>query len=346
MMTETPFEAPRTALDVDRLTHYLQRHLPGFCGPLQATKFSGGQSNPTFLLESPGGRYVLRRQPPGPLLKSAHAVDREFRVLSALGMTAVPVARALHLCEDRDVIGSMFYLMSYEEGRIFWNPALPELDRGVRRDYYESIIATLAALHGVDVDAVGLGHYGRRDNYFRRQIERWTQQYRAAETATIAPMEALIAWLPAHCPADTQRHSLVHGDFRIDNLIFASDAPRVQAVLDWELSTLGDPMADLAYFCMCLRLPSTGNVMGLRNQDRSILGVPDEPEMLARYCELRDLPEIANWNFYLAFSFFRLASIAQGVKARALQGNASNRNAHEVGGMVELLATLAMELVA
>jgi aminoglycoside phosphotransferase (APT) family kinase protein len=339
-------ESTSPALDLDKLARYLQQHVPGFHGPVQATKFAGGQSNPTFLLDTPGGRYVLRRQPPGQLLKSAHAVDREFRVLSALGQTPVPVARAWHLCEDREVIGSMFYLMSYEEGRIFWNPALPEIDRDARRDYYASIAATLAALHDVDVDAAGLSDYGRPGNYFQRQIELWTRQYRAAETERIGPMEALIEWLPAHCPADTQRPSLVHGDFRIDNLIFANDAPRVRAVLDWELSTLGNPLADLAYFCMCLRLPSTGDITGLRDQDRSTLGIPEEEEMIAQYCELRGLPGIANWNFYLAFSFFRLASIAQGVKARALQGNASNASALEVGGMVEPLASLAVELIA
>jgi aminoglycoside phosphotransferase (APT) family kinase protein len=339
-------ESTSPTLDVDRLTRYLQQHVPGFDGPVQATKFAGGQSNPTFLLHTPGGRYVLRRQPPGPLLKSAHAVDREFRVLSALGPTQVPVARAWHLCEDREVIGSMFYLMSYEEGRIFWNPALPEVDRDARRDYYASIVATLATLHDVDVDTAGLSDYGRAGNYFQRQTERWTRQYRAAETERIGPMEALIEWLPAHCPADTQRPSLVHGDFRIDNLIFATDAPRVRAVLDWELSTLGNPLADLAYFSMCLRLPSTGHITGLREQDRSALGIPEEEEMVAQYCELRGLPGIANWNFYLAFSFFRLASIAQGVKARALQGNASNASALNVGAMVEPLASLAVELIA
>jgi aminoglycoside phosphotransferase (APT) family kinase protein len=338
-------DSTRPALDVDRLAHYLQQHVPGFHGPVQATKFAGGQSNPTFLLDTPGGRYVLRRQPPGQLLKSAHAVDREFRVLSALGQTPVPVARAWHLCEDREVIGSMFYLMSYEEGCIFWNPALPEVDRDARRDYYASIIATLAALHDVDVDAVGLSDYGRSGNYFQRQIELWTRQYRAAETERIAPMEALIEWLPSHCPADTQRPSLVHGDFRIDNLMFANDAPRVRAVLDWELSTLGNPLADLAYFSMCLRLPSAGDITGLRHQDRSALGIPEEEEMIAQYCALRGLPGIADWNFYLAFSFFRLASIVQGVKARALQGNASNANALGAGAMVEPLASLAVELI-
>ncbi|MPW21070.1 phosphotransferase [Paraburkholderia sp. CNPSo 3157] len=341
-----------TTLDIERLTHYLAQHIAGFRGPMCATKFAGGQSNPTWLIEAQGERYVLRRQPPGQLLKSAHAVDREYRVLRALADTPVPVARALQLCEDRDVIGSMFYLMSYEEGRIFWNPALPEVDRDARRGYYAAIVQTLAALHDVDPQAVGLGDYGRAGNYFERQIGVWTKQYRAAETERIAAMEALIDWLPAHCPAqahdrpDMQRPSLVHGDFRIDNLIFANDAPRVRAILDWELSTLGHPLADLAYFCMCLRLPSDGHIPGLRGQDRAALGVPEEEEIVAQYCALRGLPAIDNWPFFLAFSFFRLASIAQGVKARALQGNASSAQAHVVGAMVEPLAQLGAELIS
>jgi aminoglycoside phosphotransferase (APT) family kinase protein len=338
-----------TTLDLDRLAHYLEQHVAGFRGPLRATKFAGGQSNPTYLLDAQSGRYVLRRQPPGQLLKSAHAVDREFRVLSALADTPVPVARAWHLCEDRDVIGSLFYLMSYEAGRIFWNPALPDVDRDARRDYYTSIVQTLAALHEVDPQAVGLGDYGRAGNYFERQTGVWIKQYRAAETQRIDAMEALIDWLPAHCPANTpdmQQVSLVHGDFRIDNLIFAGDTPRVRAILDWELSTLGNPLADLAYFCMCLRLPSQGHISGLRGQDRAALGVPEEDEIVAQYCALRGLPPIDNWPFYLGFSFFRLASIAQGVKARALQGNASSAEAHRVGAMVEPLAKLAAEVIA
>jgi aminoglycoside phosphotransferase (APT) family kinase protein len=342
------FDHHDTTLDLDlaRLARYLEQHVAGFRGPLRATKFAGGQSNPTYLLDAQSGRYVLRRQPPGQLLKSAHAVDREFRVLSALADTPVPVARAWHLCEDRDVIGSMFYVMSYEEGRIFWNPALPEVERDERRGYYASIVKTLAALHDVDPQAVGLADYGRAGNYFERQIGVWTKQYRAAETQRIDAMEALIDWLPAHCPADGLRASLVHGDFRIDNLIFASDAPQVRAILDWELSTLGNPLADLAYFCMCLRLPAHGHITGLRGQNRADLGVPDEEEIIAQYCALRGLPAIDNWPFYLAFSFFRLASIAQGVKARALQGNASSEQAHQVGAMVEPLAQLAAELIA
>ncbi|MDR8730007.1 phosphotransferase [Burkholderia pseudomultivorans] len=332
-------------LDVARLARYLEDHVPGFEGPLDAEKFAGGQSNPTFLLHARSGRYVLRRQPPGELLKSAHAVDREFRVLTALSGTAVPVAQPYHLCEDRDVIGSLFYVMSYEDGRIFWDPALPELPKADRAACYDAVLQTMAALHDVDVDAVGLADYGRPGNYFERQIGVWTKQYRAAETERIDAMETLIDWLPKACPDDAGRPSLVHGDYRIDNLMFERDRYRVQAVLDWELSTLGNPLADLAYFCMCLRLPADGQVRGIAGQDRAALGVPDEAQIVERYCALRGIAPICDWHFYLAFSFFRLAAIVQGVKARALQGNASSAQALRVGAMAGRLADEAVRVI-
>ena len=331
--------------DTDKLARYLEDRIQGFRGPLVATKFTGGQSNPTFMLEARSGRYVLRRQPPGELLKSAHAVDREFRVLVALANTDVPVPRAYHLCEDRDVIGSMFYVMSFAAGRIFWDPSLAELDKGARAPIYAAIVETLAALHNVDVDAVGLADYGRAGNYFERQIGVWTKQYRASETERLEAMETLIEWLPANCPQDDGLPSLVHGDFRIDNLIFDAVDPKIIAILDWELSTLGNPLADLAYFCMCLRLPSVGYIPGLLGKDRGELGVPDEAAIVRRYCELRGIPAIAHWNFYLAFSFFRLAAIAQGVKKRALGGNASNARAGQVGDMARHLAEAAAALI-
>ena len=331
--------------DCDKLARYLEDRIPGFRGPLVATKFAGGQSNPTFMLEARSGRYVLRRQPPGELLKSAHAVDREFRVLVALANTDVPVPRAYNLCEDRDVIGSMFYVMSFAAGRIFWDPSLAELDKGARAPIYAAIVETLAALHNVDVDAVGLADYGRAGNYFERQIGVWTKQYRASETERLEAMETLIEWLPANCPQDDGLPSLVHGDFRIDNLIFDAVDPKIIAILDWELSTLGNPLADLAYFCMCLRLPSVGHIPGLLGKDRGELGVPDEETIVRRYCELRGIPAIAHWNFYLAFSFFRLAAIAQGVKKRALGGNASNARAGQVGDMARHLAEAAAALI-
>ena len=331
--------------DSDKLARYLEDRIPGFKGPLVATKFAGGQSNPTFMLEAQSGRYVLRRQPPGELLKSAHAVDREFRVLVALAGTDVPVPRAYHLCEDRDVIGSMFYVMGFATGRIFWDPSLPELARGARAPVYSAIVETLAALHSVDVNGVGLADYGRAGNYFERQIGVWTKQYRASETERLEAMEALIEWLPANCPQDDGPPSLVHGDFRIDNLIFDSVDPKIIAILDWELSTLGNPLADLAYFCMCLRLPPVGHIPGLLGKDRAELDVPDEESIVRRYCELRGIPAISHWNFYLAFSFFRLAAIAQGVKKRALGGNASSTRAGQVGAMTVHLAEAAAALI-
>lgn len=333
-------------LDIAKLTRYLEDHVPGFEGPVVAEKFSGGQSNPTFLLQTPKARYVLRRQPPGELLKSAHAVDREFRILSALSGTAVPVAHPYHLCEDRDVIGSMFYVMSFEDGRIFWNPALPELPQADRATCYETMLRTMAALHDIDVEAAGLADYGKPGNYFERQIGVWTKQYRLAETQRIEAMERLIEWLPSACPADTGKPSLVHGDFRLDNIMFEPDGYGAKAVLDWELSTLGNPLADLAYFCMCLRLPSSGShIQGLAGADRAALGIPTEAQMVARYCELRGIAPIENWHFYLAFSFFRLAAIAQGVKKRALNGNASNAQAAKAGDMAGPLAEAAVRLI-
>jgi aminoglycoside phosphotransferase (APT) family kinase protein len=319
--------------DIEHLTRYLTAHVPGFRGPLSVEKFPGGQSNPTFLLNAQSGRYVLRRQPPGELLKAAHAVDREFRVISALGRTPVPVARAYHLCEDRDVIGSLFYVMSYEDGRIFWNPALPEVPVEGRGAIYDALLGTMAALHDVDIDEVGLSDYGRPGNY------------RAAQTDGLESMESLIEWLPAYCPTEADKPSLVHGDFRIDNLMFMHDAPQVRAVLDWELSTLGNPLADIANFCMCLRLPPDGHIAGLAGLNREALGVPDEASIVERYCELRGLSSIENWNFYLAFSFFRFAAIAQGVKKRALSGNASNEQARQVGEMAGVLAKMGTDLI-
>ncbi|QYY29548.1 phosphotransferase [Cupriavidus pinatubonensis] len=332
-------------LDTAILARYLEDHLPGFDGPVHAEKFAGGQSNPTFLLQARSGRYVLRRQPPGELLKSAHAVDREFRVLTALSRTKVPVAHPYHLCVDCDVIGSMFYVMSFEDGRIFWNPSLPELPQQDRAACYDAVLRTMAVLHDIDIEAVGLADFGRHGNYFERQIGVWTKQYRAAETERLDAMETLIDWLPSACPEDAGPPTLVHGDYRMDNVMFERDSYRVKAVLDWELSTLGNPLADLAYFCMCLRLPSDGRVPGLAGRDRVELGVPQETQIVARYCELRGIEPIRDWHFYIAFSFFRLAAIAQGVKARALKGNASSTAALQVGEMAGMLAEEAVRVI-
>ena len=320
------------------LAAYLETALAGFHGPLSSSKFKGGQSNPTYRLDAASGVYVLRRKPPGQLLASAHAVDREFRVLTALHGSAVPVARPLHLCRDESVIGSMFYVMEFVDGRIFWDPALPELGPAERAAYYDAIVSTLAALHAVDVDAVGLADYGKPGNYFARQIARWSEQYRASQTRAIPDMDALMDKLAARCPADDGVVALVHGDFRIDNLMFDPLEPRVRAVVDWELSTLGHPLADLGYFCMALRLPRNPALPGLGGMDRAALGIPDEAALLARYSALSGRPIPADWPFVLAFSFFRLAAIAQGVAKRAQQGNASSAQATQAGQMTAMLA--------
>ena len=337
-MASESFALPEAAL-----ADYLTQHVSGFRGPLTASKFEGGQSNPTYRIDATSGRYVLRRKPPGVLLQSAHAVDREFRVLCALQDSAVPVACALHLCADESVIGSMFYVMEYVDGRVFWDPALPGLSKDLRGTHYDAIIATLAALHAVDVDAAGLAGYGKPGNYFARQLARWGEQYRASETQPIAAMEILLAELPPRCPADDGRVALVHGDYRIDNLMFAHDAPRILAVMDWELSTLGHPLADLGYLCMALRLPGQPPLPGLAGKDRAALGIPDEAALLRRYSELSGTQVDADWNFVLAFSFFRLAAIAQGVAKRAQQGNASSAQALQAGSMAMLLAQMGVQ---
>ncbi|HEY8568653.1 phosphotransferase [Microbulbifer sp.] len=345
-MSEVKIPAAVDQLDTEKLSAYLKGKIPGFDGPVHASKFSGGQSNPTFKIQTSAGNYVLRRQPPGKLLKSAHAVDREFRVMQALAGSDVPVPNVLHLCEDRDVIGSMFYLMEYCEGRIFWDAALPELNNGERSAFYEEMNRVLAALHSVNSDAVGLSDYGRPGNYFERQFERWQGQYRASELQPISAMDQLIQWLGENLPADDGRVSLVHGDYRLDNIMFHPTESRAIAVLDWELSTLGHPFADLAYQCMQLRMPAdSGNISGLMGVDRHSLGIPTEREYVARYCERMGIERIDNWAFYLAFSFFRLAAIIQGVAKRAHDGNASSKNAAKLGAFVGPLATLALDVI-
>jgi aminoglycoside phosphotransferase (APT) family kinase protein len=332
-------------IDLKTLGSYLEAHIPGFNGLRDATKFAGGQSNPTFLLTADSGQYVLRKQPPGDLLKSAHAVDREYRVIRALADTDVPVARAYHLCTDTQVIGTMFYVMSYENGRIFWNPALPDIDRDERRLVYDEMNRVLATLHDVDIDAVGLGDFGRPGNYFERQVDRWSSQYRASETAKIEAMDRLIEWLPENMPEDDGQVSLIHGDYRLDNIVFAADSPRAMAVLDWELSTLGHPYADLAYQCMQLRIDSGDVVAGLGDADRASLGIPTEEEYVAAYCRRRGIDDIPDWNFYIIFSFFRLAAILQGVLKRAIDGNASSAKAFEYGALAPKLAGLAARVI-
>lgn len=335
------------ALDKAALAPYLEAEIPGFSGLLSIEKFKSGQSNPTYLLTAQSGCYVLRAKPPGQLLKSAHQVDREFTAMKALSGSAVPVPDMLHLSGEDSPIGRMFYVMGFVDGRIFWDPALPEASGNAERTaVYDAMNATLAALHDVDVEAVGLGDFGRPGSYFERQLTRWTSQYRASETDVIADMDRLIAWLETHMPADDGRVSLVHGDYRLDNLMFASDRPKVLAVLDWELSTLGHPFADIAYQCMQWRLPHASGFRGLGGIDRAALGLPLEEDYVAAYCRRRGLDGIGNWTFFLAFSFFRLAAICQGVYKRALDGNASNpEKARTYGEAVKLLSHLAVKLI-
>jgi aminoglycoside phosphotransferase (APT) family kinase protein len=333
------------AFDTGRLEMWMAEHIAGFAGPIAVDQFAGGQSNPTYLVESPNRRYVLRRKPPGRLLPSAHAVDREFRVILALAGTDVPVAHGYALCADPSILGSEFYVMDYVEGRIFWDAALLEVPGTGRRAIYEEMTRVLAALHSVDYAALGLADFGKPGNYIERQLGRWTQQYRASATDAIEAMDRLIEWLPRHIPADEET-SLVHGDFRLDNTIFHPHEPRILAVLDWELSTLGSPLVDLAYFCMRYRL-TANEFSGLGAVDPAALMIPTEAECVADYSRRRGIKPIEPqaWTYYLAFCMFRLAAILQGVFARALQGNASNATALEAGRRARPLAELAWRLV-
>lgn len=329
---------PRVAFDEAALTRWLADHVEGFAGPLTIRQFKGGQSNPTYRLETPGRAYVLRRKPPGTLLPSAHAVDREFRVISALHPTGFPVARPYALCTDDLVIGSMFYVMEAVEGRILWDAELPGLEPTERGAIYEAEIATLAHLHQTDVEAVGLADYGRPGNYFARQVERWSKQYRASETQPIPAMDRLIAWLPETTPVQ-ERTSIVHGDYRLDNMIFDADASQVRAVLDWELSTLGDPLADFTYFLMPWILPEMGGGRGgLLGRDLASLGIPTLEEAVARYCVLTDREGVPQLDWYFAYNLFRIGAILQGIAGRVRDGTAVSARAAEQGARVPLLA--------
>ncbi|MCC5811425.1 MAG: phosphotransferase [Ectothiorhodospiraceae bacterium] len=332
-------------LDLASLQPYLQREVEDFGEIRQCEKFSGGQSNPTFLITADGGRYVLRRKPPGELLKSAHAVDREYRVMHALRDTPVPVPRMFVLCEDESVIGSVFYLMEFVEGRIHWNGALPDATPEERGVMYRNMAGVLAAIHQVDVEQVGLSDFGKPGNYFARQLSRWSKQYHASETEKNPAMDRLIAWLEQNLPEDDGRVALIHGDYRIDNLIFHPKRPDILAVLDWELSTLGHPWGDIAYQCMQLRLPQDAAIPGLGGLDRRQLGIPTEEEYLAEYCRLAGISDIPNWNFYIVFNYFRLAAILQGIQKRALDGNASSSKAFEYGRMARPLSETGASLI-
>ncbi|WP_170751213.1 phosphotransferase [Ruegeria lacuscaerulensis] len=331
--------ANSSTLDLDAVDRYLSAHLEGYQGPLQATKFDVGQSNPTFELRTPAKTYVLRRKPPGTLLKSAHAVDREFRVQRALANTNVPVPAMYLLCEDDGVIGSEFYVMERLQGRGFLEPTMDGESNETRTGVFAEMNRVLAELHMVDIDAVGLSDYGPPGNYFERQIARWTKQYRASETDRIDEMDRLIASLETSLPADDGQRTLVHGDYRIDNMLFERDGTRCIGVLDWELSTIGHPYADLAAVIMQWQMPPGKEGRGLAGLDRESLGIPSDHQFIAEYCERRGLPAIDNFGFYLAFNFFRMAGILQGVYKRALDGNASDpKRAMKLGSYVPMFA--------
>ncbi len=329
--------------DTARLNAYLAHALPP-AGPIRAIEqFKAGQSNPTFLITSDGGRFVLRKKPPGDLLPSAHLVEREYRVQAALAETGVPVPRMRLLCEDASVIGTTFYVMDHVEGRVPHDPALPDMAEADRRAVYRSMAATMAALHTVDWHAVGLAEFGKPGAYVARQIKRWTGQYRASETDPIPAMEELIAWLPSRIPANDET-TIVHGDFRPGNLILHPREPRVIAVLDWELSTLGHPLSDLAYNCLPYHLDSGSSVLpGLSGPKGRPAGIPTEEDYLAIYCERAGRPPLADWAFFLAFAFFRMAAISQGVYHRGLMGNASAPNALDFGDRARALAKAGWE---
>ncbi len=337
------------AFDVPALTAWMQGHVQGFAGPLQVEMFKGGQSNPTYKLITPGRSYVMRSKP-GPvakLLPSAHAIEREFRVMKGLAGTDVPVPHMYALCEDESIIGRAFYIMECMEGRVLWDQSLPGMEPAQRAAIYDEMNRVISALHTVDFAAQGLADYGKSGNYFERQIGRWSKQYVASVTQPIPEMDQLMQWLPAHMPAsalDASRVSIVHGDFRLDNLMFHPTEPRVIAVLDWELSTLGHPLADFSYHCMSWHIPATLG-RGIAGKDLAALGIPGEEEYIRRYCERTGLKDVdtlrANWNFYMAYNMFRIAAILQGIAKRVEAGTASSAQAKASGDTARPMAELA-----
>ncbi len=316
-------------LNTSRLDSWLRQEVPDYAGPLRAEKFADGQSNPTYRLVAASGLYVLRRKPPGVLLASAHAVDREFRVLGALADTGVPVPKVHALCTDNTIIGSMFYVMEHVDGRVLWDPTLPGSTPAERTALFDSMNATIAKLHSVDYAAIGLDGFGRPGNFLERQLGRWIKQYRATETEPVEAMDRLIDWLQRHIPPAGETR-VVHGDYRLDNLIVHKTEPRIVAILDWELSTLGDPLVDFAYHAMAWRI-TPDLFRGLAGVNLQELGIPPEREYLASYCRRTGRSDVPYWEVYIVYSMFRIAAILQGVLKRAIDGNASSKHAFEVG---------------
>lgn len=328
--------------DADALATWMSAKVEGFSGRPILSKFEGGQSNPTFRVSSESGNYVLRRKPLGPVLPSAHAVDREFRVLSAMADAGIPVPRVRALCLDEKVIGSIFYIMDLVPGRIFWDPRLPDLSKAERIGIFDSMNEMIARIHRLDPDAIGLSDFGRKENYLQRQILRWTRQYEASRTTPNANMERLIEWLPMHQPAEHPAR-VVHGDYRLDNLLIHPTEPRIVAVLDWELSTIGNPIADFAYHIMTWRF-APELFRGLAGTNFAATGIPEESEYSRRYIERSGLKAPENWEYYLVLSMFRIASILQGIAKRAEEGTATDPQAHEVGAKARPISELAWSL--
>ena len=331
----------RLRFDEASLAAWMEDNVPGFRGPLSVSQFKGGQSNPTYKLDTPTSSYVLRRKPPGKTLPGAHAVDREYRVLAALGAQEFPVPRVHALCEDESVIGTAFYVMDMVSGRIVWEAAFPGLSRESRAAHFDAMNATIARLHSFDPEAIGLGDYGRATGFVERQVARWSKQYAGdVEAGRNADMDRLVDWLETHLPADSGEARIAHGDFRCDNMIFDAEKPEVRAVLDWELSTLGDPAADFTYHCLMYRMPA-GIFTGLAGLDLAALGIPSEEEYVAAYCRRTEREGIANFDYLIVFNLFRLAAILHGIKGRLARGSASSAHAAEMVKGLDLLAALA-----
>lgn len=335
---------PQHRFDVAPLWRYLEQHLPDFAGPATLRQFQGGQSNPTFLIDTPARKYVLRKKPPGKLLPSAHLIEREYRILKALPADQVPLPHARILCEDAAIIGTPFYVMDHVEGRVITGVTLPQLTPDERSAVYADFARVAAALHGVDYRACGLEDFGKPHGYVSRQLDRWSKQYVASKTDENPDMERLIEWLAANQPARDET-AIAHGDFRIGNTILHPTEPRIVALLDWELATLGHPLADLAYACMYYHMPARPDAGGgLEGVDLAALGIPAEDEFLAIYMRHAGRSELPDWDFFLSFSYFRMAAITQGVYARALQGNAADQRAISYGEMAKLFASIGWNL--